>query len=138
MTLPGGTDRRNCLVELAGPLAIVEDLAAEAVWAGPAVRMLNAIGAIDTLGLTGGCGITQRRWPVANRLSEPDEVTLCVLALLERTTVAEQRRRAVQAFARAARQDAHVDQIVRLILARRREREHGGSNVVSLRGSRRS
>jgi hypothetical protein len=73
---------------------------------------------------------------VADRLSERDETTLFVLALLERTTVAEQRRRGIHAFAQAARQDADVAEIVRLILAARRVRDNGASNVVRLPDSR--
>jgi hypothetical protein len=65
-------------------------------------------------------------------LSERDEMTLRVLALLERTTVAGQRRQALRAYAARARQDADVAEIVRLMLASRRERESGGGNVIKL------
>jgi hypothetical protein len=59
-------------------------------------------------------------------------MTLRVLALLERTTVAGQRRQALRAYAARARQDADVAEIVRLMLASRRERESGGGNVIKL------
>src|SRR5258708_715977 len=65
-------------------------------------------------------------------LSERDDMTLRVMALLERTTVAEQRRQAIRSYARLARQDENVAEIVRLILASRRERQRGSGNVVSL------
>jgi hypothetical protein len=71
---------------------------------------------------------------VADQLSERDEMTLHVLALVERTTVAEQRREALRAYARQARQDGNVAEIVRLMLASRRERDSGGGNVIKLRG----
>jgi hypothetical protein len=73
---------------------------------------------------------------MADQLSERDEMTLHVLALVERTTVAEQRRQAIRDFASRARQDENVAEIVHLILASRRGRENGGSNVIELRGSR--
>ena len=69
-------------------------------------------------------------------LSERDEITLHVLAILEGTTVAAQRREAIRDFARRAREHDDVGAIVSLILASRRERHGGGSNVVSLRGGR--
>jgi hypothetical protein len=69
-------------------------------------------------------------------LSERDEMTLHVLAILEGTTVAAQRRQAVRNYARRARESDDVGAIVSLILASRRERQGGGSNVVSLRGGR--
>ncbi len=40
-----------------------------------------------------------------DRLSERDDLTLRTLALLDRTTIAEQRRRALAAYARQARQE---------------------------------
>ena len=61
-------------------------------------------------------------------------MTMRVLALLEDTTVAGQRRRALRAYAAEARRDPQVAEIVRLMLASRRERESGGSNVIRLRG----
>jgi hypothetical protein len=73
---------------------------------------------------------------VADKLSERDEMTLQVLALVERTTVAEQRREALRAHAHQARQDENVAEIVRLLLASRRERQHGGGNVIRMRGAR--
>ena len=69
---------------------------------------------------------------MADHLSERDELTLRTLALIEDTTVAEQRRQALRAYAEQARQDEHVAEIVRLMLAARRER-HSGSNVLRLR-----
>ena len=73
---------------------------------------------------------------MADRLSERDELTLHTLAIIGRTTVAEQRRAALRAYAEQARQDPDVAEIVRLILASRRERMNGGGNVISLRGGR--
>jgi hypothetical protein len=66
-------------------------------------------------------------------VSERDELTLRTLALIERTTVAEQRRRAIRDYARNARQDPDVAEIVRLMLASQRQRDGGGSNVIRLR-----
>jgi hypothetical protein len=65
-------------------------------------------------------------------MTERDELTLRTLALIEHTTVAEQRREAIRAYARQARQDPDVAEIVRLILASRRQRDSGGSNVIRL------
>ena len=73
---------------------------------------------------------------MADRLSERDEMTLRTLALIERTTVAEQRRQALRAYAASARQDTKVAEIVRPILASRRKRDNGG-NVISLHGGAR-
>lgn len=67
---------------------------------------------------------------MADHLSEPDEMTLRVLAIVERTTVAEQCRIALAAYARQVRQDPHVAEIVGLMLASRRERLNGGGNVI--------
>jgi hypothetical protein len=67
-------------------------------------------------------------------LSERDELTLRTLALLERTTLAEQRRQALRAYAAQAREDEGVAEIVRLMLASRRDRENGGGNVIRMRG----
>jgi hypothetical protein len=69
---------------------------------------------------------------VADRLSERDELTLRTLALIGRTTLAEQRRIALSAYAAQARQDPDVAEIVRLMLASRREHADGGSNVIRL------
>jgi hypothetical protein len=71
---------------------------------------------------------------VADSMGERDEVTLSVLSLIDRTTVAEQRRRALRAYAEQAREDPQVAGIVRLVLASRRERRNGGGNVIALRG----
>jgi hypothetical protein len=72
---------------------------------------------------------------VAEHLSERDDLTLRTLAFIDRTTVAEQRRRALRDYARQAREDPQVAEIVRLILASRRTRD-GGGNVIKLRGGR--
>lgn len=69
---------------------------------------------------------------MTDHLSERDEMTLRVLSIIEDTTLAEQRRQALRAYARQAREDASVAEIVRLILASRRG-NNGGSNVISLR-----
>jgi hypothetical protein len=55
-----------------------------------------------------------------------------VLALIEKTTPAEQRRIALPDNAARARQDPQVAEIVRLILASRRARQRQAGNVVSL------
>jgi hypothetical protein len=68
--------------------------------------------------------------PVADRLTELDDLTLRTLALIDETTVAEQRRRALSAYARLARQDPCVAEIVRLVLASRRQRHNGAGNVI--------
>jgi hypothetical protein len=65
-------------------------------------------------------------------LSERDDLTLRTLAMIERTTVAEQRREALRAYARQAREDENVAEIVRLILASRRKRANGGGNVIRM------
>ncbi len=67
-------------------------------------------------------------------LSERDEVTLRVLAMTGRTTLAEQRRLALRAYAAGAREDEYVAEIVRLILACRRRNASAGGNVIRLRG----
>ena len=72
---------------------------------------------------------------MTDALSERDEMTLRVLALLEDTTVAQQRREAVREHARRARQDPGVAEIVRLMLASRRSRQNGGGNVIEMRGA---
>jgi hypothetical protein len=71
---------------------------------------------------------------VADHLSEPDELTLRTLAIIEDTTVAEQRRIALAAYARQARQDPNVAEIVGLMLAARRKRANGAGNVIRLDG----
>jgi hypothetical protein len=71
---------------------------------------------------------------MADSLSERDELTLRTLAFIERTTLAEQRRQALSAYARRAQEDENVAEIVRLILASRRERANGGGNVIRMRG----
>lgn len=68
-----------------------------------------------------------------DRMSEQDEVTYRILAIIDKTTVAEQRRIALAWYARQARDaDPHVAEAGRLILAARLERAGGGSNVVRL------
>jgi hypothetical protein len=69
---------------------------------------------------------------MADRLSERDELTLRALSFIERTTLAEQRRIALAAYAGQAREDPNVAEIVRLILASRRGQENGGGNVIRL------
>ena len=67
-----------------------------------------------------------------DQMSERDEVTLRVLALLGDITVAEQRRQALHVYAEQARKDPCVAEIVRLTLAFRRERS---GNVIRLHGA---
>lgn len=71
---------------------------------------------------------------MADQISERDELTLRTLAIIEGTTVAEQRREAIRAYARQGREDEGVAEIVRLMLASRRERQNGGTNVIEMRG----
>jgi hypothetical protein len=71
-----------------------------------------------------------------DQISERDELTLRTLAFIERTTLAEQRRAAIRVYARQAREDPNVAEIVRLMLASRRERQSGGGNVIRLEGRR--
>ena len=67
-------------------------------------------------------------------LSERDDLTLRVLAILQDTTIAEQRRRALAAYAQQARDDdPDVTEIVRHALATLRQRDHGAPNVIQLR-----
>lgn len=73
---------------------------------------------------------------MADSLSERDEMTFRTLAMIEHTTVAEQRRQALRAYARQAREDENVAEIVRLILASRRKRQNGGGNVIRMEGRR--
>jgi hypothetical protein len=73
---------------------------------------------------------------MADHLSERDDLTLRMLAFIERTTVAEQRRRALREYAARRRQDKNVAEIVRLMLASRRERANGGGNVIRLERTR--
>jgi len=72
---------------------------------------------------------------MADSLAELDDMTLRVLALLDDTTVAEQRREAIRDYARRARQDPDVAEIVRLIRAYRRDQRSGGGNVIEFRGA---
>jgi hypothetical protein len=69
-----------------------------------------------------------------DRMTERDELTLRTLALLDRTTLAEQRRLALAAYAAEARQDPQVAELVKLMLTSRRNRQSGGGNVVRLDG----
>ena len=72
---------------------------------------------------------------MADQMSERDEVTLRLLAIVERTNLAEQRRRALAAYAAHARtEDKDLAEAVRLCLASRRKHVSGGSNVFRLRG----
>ena len=68
-----------------------------------------------------------------DHLTEADEVTLRLLAIAEKTNFAEQRRRALSAYAQKARQDKNIAEAVRLILASRRERGIVPRNVIALR-----
>jgi hypothetical protein len=70
--------------------------------------------------------------PDHDHLSERDELTLRTLAIIEGTTLARQRRIALAAYARQARQEPDVAEIVRLMLAARRGRVNGGGNVIRL------
>jgi hypothetical protein len=69
---------------------------------------------------------------MADSLSERDELTLRTVAIIEGTTMAAQRRQAIAAYAAQAREDPNVAEIVRLILASRRERDNGGTNVIRM------
>lgn len=71
---------------------------------------------------------------MADQISERDELTLRTLAIIEGTTLAEQRREAIHAYATYARQDPNVAEIVRLMLASRRR--CGGGNVIKMEGRR--
>lgn len=71
-----------------------------------------------------------------DHLSERDELTLRTLAIIEDTTLAEQRRIALAEYARQARQDKNVAEIVRLMLSSRRNRRLTRANVIPLRSSR--
>jgi len=73
---------------------------------------------------------------MADQISERDELTLRTLAFIDRTTFAEQRREAIRAYARQARENPNVAELVRLMLASRRQRESGGGNVIRLEGRR--
>lgn len=65
--------------------------------------------------------------------AEIDDLTLRVLAILDGSTVATQRREAIRDYCRQARQDKDVAEIVRLMLASRRERRNGSPNVIEMR-----
>lgn len=67
-----------------------------------------------------------------DQISERDDLTLRTLSFIERTTLVEQRRRALHAYAEQARQDPAVAEIVSLMLASRRQRDSGASNVIEL------
>ncbi len=84
---------------------------------------------------TSGPAQQRERDEVTDHLSEHDEVTPRVLAIRDRTTVAEQRRQALRGYAQQARQDTRIAEVVRLILASRRKRNSDGGNVISLRAS---
>jgi len=73
---------------------------------------------------------------MSDSLSERDQVTLSVLAITGRTTVAEAAPPGDPRLRPPRRQDEDVAGIVRLILAARRERDSGGGNVINLRGNR--
>lgn len=71
---------------------------------------------------------------MADRMAERDELTLRTLAFIERTTLAEQRRIALADYAARARENPDVAELVKLMLASRRNRHEGGSNVIRLHG----
>jgi hypothetical protein len=71
---------------------------------------------------------------VADSISERDELTLRTLALIERTTLAEQRREALRSYSPQASEDPNVAEIVRLMLASRRQQATAGGNVTRLPG----
>lgn len=73
---------------------------------------------------------------MADHLSERDELTLRTLAIIDGTTLAEQRRIGLAAYAAQAREDENVAEIVRLMLAARRKRGNGGGNVIKMEGRR--
>jgi hypothetical protein len=67
-------------------------------------------------------------------ISDEDEAALWALALVEGTTVAEQRRRAIRAYAKRARRDPHIAELVQINVERKRRREReAASNVIPLR-----
>ena len=71
---------------------------------------------------------------MTDRMSERDEVTLRTLAYVERTTVAEQRRKAIREYAVRGRRSKQVGELVALILASRQaRRQPQPSNVIALR-----
>ena len=70
---------------------------------------------------------------MADRMTERDEVTLHFLAILADTTRAEQRRRALAAYAEQARKgNPALARTVEAALRSRRARREGGT-VVKLR-----
>ena len=73
---------------------------------------------------------------MADHLSERDELTLRTLAIIDGTTLAEQRRIGLAAYATQARKDPDVAEIVRLILHSRWESQDDGSNVIRMEGRR--
>ncbi len=70
-------------------------------------------------------------------VSDEDEAALWALALVEGTSVAEQRRRAICAWAKRARRDPGIAELVAINVEQkqRREREKA-SNVIPLRRGR--
>ena len=76
---------------------------------------------------------------MADRMTAEDEFTLRTLAYIQRTTVAEQRRLALAAYARRARRDSNVALIVRNMLASAQARQQQArerSNVIQIHGRR--
>ena len=71
---------------------------------------------------------------MTDRLSDQDQVTLDVLAIIEQTTAAEQRRQAVRSYLSNARQDPNIAEIVRLVMASRHKKL--GGNVIQIGGRR--
>jgi hypothetical protein len=75
---------------------------------------------------------------MADRMSDEDQETFRILAYVERTTIAEQRRHALAAYAKGARREKNIAALVGQCLTWRRQREAVArpSNVIELRGSR--
>lgn len=70
-------------------------------------------------------------------LTDEDEATLWALALVEGTTVAEQRRRAIRAYAKRARRDEHIVALAQVSVEQKQRRERETtSNVIPLRRHR--
>ena len=74
---------------------------------------------------------------MADRMTERDEVTLRLLAIIDDTTIAEQRRRALAVYAEQARRgNPWVAETAEAALRSRRARRNGGANVIRLQVAR--
>ena len=73
---------------------------------------------------------------MADKLTDQDDMTLRIMAIVEGTTIAEQRRRALAAYAASSRQDPDVAEIVCLALEYGREIQYGSRDVISMRERR--